>query len=117
VKNSKFPRQTGLPRENPVHARHSPSAVIATEDDGIIGTSRGVPRYKLPYLARKLSVFFAPARYRVVKIACSWFEVVLRTMKNYKANYSLSQFRPCYEVIALHLAFFVLKKNNSLTMW
>jgi hypothetical protein len=24
-----------------------------------------------------LSVFFAPARYRVVKIACSYFEVVL----------------------------------------
>jgi hypothetical protein len=38
--------------------------------------------------------FFAPARYRVVKIACSCFEVVLRTMKNYKAHYSLSWFSP-----------------------
>jgi hypothetical protein len=37
-----------------------------------------------------LSVFFTPARYRVVKIVCSYSEVVLRTMKNYKAHYSLS---------------------------
>jgi hypothetical protein len=37
-------------------------------------------------------MFFAPARYRVVKIACSYSEVVLRTM-NYKAHYDLSWFR------------------------
>jgi hypothetical protein len=42
------------------------------------------------YCSRVVSVFFAPARYRVVKIACSYFEVVLRTMKNYKTHYSLS---------------------------
>jgi hypothetical protein len=36
----------------------------------------------------------APARYRVVKIVCSYSEVVLQTMKNYKAHYSLSWFRP-----------------------
>jgi hypothetical protein len=29
----------------------------------------------------------------VVKIVCSYSEVVLRTMKNYKAYYSLSWFR------------------------
>jgi hypothetical protein len=40
-----------------------------------------------------LSMFFASARYRVVKIVCSYSEVVLRTMKNYKAYYSLSWFR------------------------
>jgi hypothetical protein len=37
-----------------------------------------------------LSVFFALARYRVVKIVHSCSEVVLRTMMNYKAHYSLS---------------------------
>jgi hypothetical protein len=36
----------------------------------------------------------APARYRVVKIVCSYSEVVLQTMKNYKAHYSLFWFRP-----------------------
>jgi hypothetical protein len=41
-----------------------------------------------------LSVFFTPARYRVVKITCSYSEVVLRTMKNYKAHNSLSWSRP-----------------------
>jgi hypothetical protein len=43
---------------------------------------------------RIVSVIFAPSRYRVVKIACSCADVVLRTMKNYKAHYSLSCFRP-----------------------
>jgi hypothetical protein len=38
--------------------------------------------------------FYAPARYRVVKIVCSYSEVVLQTMKNYKAHYSLFWFRP-----------------------
>jgi hypothetical protein len=40
--------------------------------------------------SQDLSVFFALARYRVVKIACSYSEVVLQTMKNYKPHYSLS---------------------------
>jgi hypothetical protein len=38
--------------------------------------------------------FFASVRYRVVKIMCSYFEVVFRSMKNYKAHYSISWFRP-----------------------
>jgi hypothetical protein len=33
---------------------------------------------------------FALARYGVIKIVCSCSEVVLQTMKNYKAYYSLS---------------------------
>jgi hypothetical protein len=37
---------------------------------------------------------FAPARYTLVKITCSYSEVVLRTIKNYKAHYSLSWFMP-----------------------
>jgi hypothetical protein len=55
---------------------------------------------------------FALARYRVIKIACSCSEVVLRTMKNYKAHYSLSWFKrgnsPTYNI-------FVLEKKNSIT--
>jgi hypothetical protein len=42
----------------------------------------------------KCQVFFLPVRYRVVKIMHSSSEVVLRTMKNYKAHYSLSWFGP-----------------------
>jgi hypothetical protein len=41
-----------------------------------------------------VSVFFALARYRVIKIVHSCSEMVLRTMKNYKAHYSLPWFRP-----------------------
>jgi hypothetical protein len=37
---------------------------------------------------------FAPVRYRVVKITCSYNEVILQTMKNYQAHYGLSWFRP-----------------------
>jgi hypothetical protein len=47
-----------------------------------------------PYLAHQLLMFFAPERYRVVKIAHSYSRVVLQTMKNCKAHYSLSWFRP-----------------------
>jgi hypothetical protein len=56
--------------------------------------SREKVRCKSPFLARQLSVFFAPPRYRAVKIVRSCSEVVLRTIKNYKAHYSLSWFRP-----------------------
>jgi hypothetical protein len=41
-----------------------------------------------------VSVFFAPARYRVVEIACSYSEVVLQIIKNYKAHYSLFWVKP-----------------------
>jgi hypothetical protein len=40
-----------------------------------------------------LSVFFAPARYRVVNITCPCSEMVLQTMKNCKAHYNLFWFR------------------------
>jgi hypothetical protein len=36
--------------------------------------------------------FFALERYRVVKIACSCFKMVLWTTKNYKAHYILSSY-------------------------
>jgi hypothetical protein len=56
--------------------------------------SRGVARCKSLFLAHQLSAFLPPIRYKVVKIACFYLEVVLSTMKNYKADYNLSWFRP-----------------------
>jgi hypothetical protein len=44
--------------------------------------SKGKMRYKSPFLARQLSVFFTPVKYEVVKIAHSSFKVVLRTIKH-----------------------------------
>jgi hypothetical protein len=63
---------------------------MVNEDDGTIRTSRRVACCKYPFLACQLLVFFELARYRVVKIVCSSFEVILQTMKNYDAHYSLS---------------------------
>jgi hypothetical protein len=70
--------------------------VIANE--GTIGMTRGKARYKSPFLMHQLLVFFAPTRYRVVKIAHSRFEVVLRTTKR-TVIYPSSG--PSLEVIAL----------------
>jgi hypothetical protein len=60
-----------------------------------------------------LSVFFAPVRCRVVKITYSCFEVILRTIKHIIVYLGSG---PYYEEIALRLAFFVLKKKNSVTL-
>jgi hypothetical protein len=51
-------------------------------DEETIGTSRGKAHCKSFFLGCQLPVFFAPARYMVVKIACSCFEVVLQTTKH-----------------------------------
>jgi hypothetical protein len=80
--NSNLPRQMVSQREKPSHVKHSPSVVMVSVNEGTIGTSRGKARYKSPYLACQMSVFFAPARYRVVKITRSSSDVVLRTMKH-----------------------------------
>jgi hypothetical protein len=48
----------------------------------------GAPERGLPHC--RVSVFFALARYRMVKITCSCSEVLMQTMKSYKADYSLS---------------------------
>jgi hypothetical protein len=56
------------------------------------GKKNGKPKKKQRNTCR--CFFFAPARYRVVKIVCSCSEVVLQTMKNYKSHYSLSWFKP-----------------------
>jgi hypothetical protein len=58
---------------------------LSTEEsfnERTIGTSRGKARCKSPFLACQLSVFFSPARYMVVKIARSCFEVVLQITKH-----------------------------------
>jgi pentatricopeptide repeat protein len=62
-----------------------------------------------------LSMFFAPTRYRVEKIVFSYFEVVLRTMKSYRAYYSLFGFRPLLRGNSPTSSIFVLKKKNSVT--
>jgi hypothetical protein len=56
-----------------------PLAMKESFSEGTIETTRGKVRYKSPFLERQLSVFFALRRYRVVKIARSYFEVALRT--------------------------------------
>jgi hypothetical protein len=89
---------------------------MAIEDVETIITSKGEARCKSPFLAHQLLVFFAQAKYRVVKIACSCFEVVLQTMKNYKAQYSLSWFRPLLRGNSPTSSVFVLKKKNNVTM-
>jgi hypothetical protein len=59
---------------------------------------------------------FAPVRYRVVKITCSYSEVILQTMKNYKTHYILSWFRPLLRGNSPMSNVFVLKKKNSVTL-
>jgi hypothetical protein len=80
----------------------------------LIRSSSSLESLLMRILSTMLSMFFAPARYRVVKIACFYYEVVLRTMKNYKVHYGLSWFRPCYEVIDLHPAFLYWRRRTML---
>jgi hypothetical protein len=62
-----------------------PQLLPVVEHPQIIGStkfcspveSRRKARYKSPFLACQLSVFFAPARYRMTKIMRSYSEVVL----------------------------------------
>jgi hypothetical protein len=92
--NSRLPKWMVLPGARPTLV--GLLLLVMNESFGVrtIGTFRGKACYKFPYLARQLSVFFAPARYMVVKIMHSYSEMVLQTMRNYKAQYSLSWFRP-----------------------
>jgi hypothetical protein len=56
--------------------------VVAIGNEGTNRMSRGKSWCKSPFLAHQLLVFFAPTRYRVVKITCSCSMVVLRTTKH-----------------------------------
>jgi hypothetical protein len=73
----KTPKANGFAKGESTACRRSPSSVTESADDGTIETSRVKARYKSPYQVRQLSMFFAPARYSVVKITCSSFEMVL----------------------------------------
>jgi hypothetical protein len=75
--NSKLPRRTVSPRGKPLHVSHSLSAGMMIIDEGTIGMSRGKACCKPSYLVCQLSVFYAPVRYRVVKITHSSSKVVL----------------------------------------
>jgi hypothetical protein len=86
----KIPKEDGFTGEKSSHDKCSLSVAVASANDGTIRTSRGKVLCKSPFPARQRSVFFAPVRYRVVKIVHSNSEVVLQAMKNYKAHYSLS---------------------------
>jgi hypothetical protein len=68
-------------------------------EDGTIKMSRGKAHCKSPFLACQLSVFSAPAKYRVVKIMCSSIEMVLRTIEH---NMIYPGSGASLEVIALH---------------
>jgi hypothetical protein len=69
--------------------------------EGTIRTSRGKAHCKSSFLAHQLSVFFAPATYKVVKIMRSSSDVVLRNTKHTMIYSSLG---PSLDVIALRLA-------------
>jgi hypothetical protein len=70
-----------LPGARPTSVGWLLLATKASFDGGTIETSRVKARCKFPFLAHQLSVFFAPVRYRVVKITHSCSEVVLCTTK------------------------------------
>jgi hypothetical protein len=99
VVNSRLPKWMVLPGARPTPVGSLPLETKESFSEGTIGTSRGKAHYKSLFLACQLSVFFAPARYRVVKIARS---VVLRTTNNTIVYPSSG---PSLEVIALRLAF------------
>jgi hypothetical protein len=98
--NSRLPKQMVSPGARPMSDRLLPLAMKESLGEITIGTSRGKAYYKSPYLARQLSVFLPSTRYMKVNIMCSYFEVVLQTIKH-TMIYPGSC--PSLEVIALHL--------------
>jgi hypothetical protein len=82
VMNSRLPKWMVSPREEPSLNKCSPPVATASADDGTIGTSKWRAHYKSHFLAHQLLVFFAPVRYRMVKVAHSCSDVVLRTTKH-----------------------------------
>jgi hypothetical protein len=116
VMNSTPPKWMISPGEKTSLGERLPPMAAMNADDGTIGMARGEARCKSPFLACQLSVCFALARYRVVKVTFSCSELVLRTMKNYKAHYSLSCFGPLLQGNSPTSDVFILKKKNSVTM-
>jgi hypothetical protein len=60
--NSRLPKRMVSPREKSPHDRRSPPTVMASTDDGTIGTSRRKACYKSPFSAHQQSVFSTPIR-------------------------------------------------------
>jgi hypothetical protein len=89
------------PKEKTSLDKCSPSTATVSTNEGTIKTSRGKARCKSPFLACQLLLFFAPTRYRVVKIARSYSEMALQTTK-YTIVYPGSDFS--LEIISLRLA-------------
>jgi hypothetical protein len=77
VVNSMLPKQMVLSRARPTPLGLLLLATKQSFNEGTIRTSTGKACYKSPFLACQLSVFFVPARYRVVKITRSYSDVVL----------------------------------------
>jgi hypothetical protein len=75
--NSRLPERMVSPMENPSHEKHSPFVVMVSADDGTIRMSKGKARCQSPFLARRPSVFFAPTRYKVVKITRTYSDMAL----------------------------------------
>jgi hypothetical protein len=100
VMNSRLSKRMFLLREKPPHDMRSLSAATSSADDRTIETSRGKARYKSPFLACQLSVFFI-SKNRVVKNVHSSFEMVLRTT-NHTMIYPGSF--PSSKVIVIHPA-------------
>jgi hypothetical protein len=109
VMNSRLPKQMVSPREKISHDKCSPSVAMVSADEGTIRMSRGKAHYKSAFLACQVSVVFAPAGYRVVKITRSYSEVVLRTTK----HTSLSYFRPLLRDNSPMSNGSILKMNNG----
>jgi hypothetical protein len=99
--NSKLLKWMVLPRASLTLVWLLPLATKESFGKETIGTSRGKACYNSPFLAGQLSVFFAPARYRVVKITHSYSEMVLQTTKHTKIYPDSG---PYLEVIALRPA-------------
>jgi hypothetical protein len=77
VMNSMLLKRMVSSREKTLHDRRSPFVAMVSADEGTIEMSRGKAHNKSPFLVRQLSVFFAPVRYRVVKIVHSCSKVDL----------------------------------------
>jgi hypothetical protein len=96
--NSRLLKWIVLPGAKPTPVRLLPLATKESFSERTIRMSRGIARYKSLYLEHQLSMFFAPTRYRVVKISRSCSKVVLQTTKH-TIFYPGSS--PSLEVIAL----------------
>jgi hypothetical protein len=111
--NSRLPKRMVSLREKSPHNKRSPPTAMATVDDGTSRTSRVKAHCKSSFLAHQLSVFFTPVRYTVVKIVCSYSKMVLRTIKNYKAHYILSWFKPLLKSNSPTSSGLIFKMNSG----